>query len=503
MKRALLSLLTLISLIPFLLSLLGSFGELQVQGELQLSQTNLLLTASHWRSSTAPSWQNSVLGQAPYLNARQEYKTIVQELEAYNARIENQLLALPPSRASLTLVEVDPQNQRLQEIRQQNQQTLQRLNLNLGLLEIQENLVPQALERWQALANSPQPSPAIAATSQILVQLWQNPPQAGTGGVEVLTANLQGWFQNQALKRFYQVANQPLLLTALEQKEQSQAQQALIKLAILSGLPLLGGCLGVLLLLGLLAQWLLKGEQALLARHARLPWSVPWTWETIWQVLLLGFLFLGQVLLPLIISLLPWELGQLDLQGKALYVLWSYLILAVAGWGVLFFSLKPYFPLPADWFRFQFNLQALGWGIGGYWVALPLVVLVSWLNQVFWQGQGGSNPLLSLALQAQDRLVLFIFFFTATLLAPLFEETLFRGFLLPSLTRYVSVPLAIGLSSLGFAVAHLNVSEILPLLMLGLILGTVYTRSRNLLASILVHGLWNSGTLISLFLLGS
>ncbi|WP_439566586.1 lysostaphin resistance A-like protein, partial [Gloeocapsopsis crepidinum] len=131
------------------------------------------------------------------------------------------------------------------------------------------------------------------------------------------------------------------------------------------------------------------------------------------------------------------------------------------------------------------------------------VVIVSLINQQIWQGQGGSNPLLSLALQAQDQVALAIFFFTAAIAAPIFEELLFRGFLLPSLTRYVSVWGAIVLSSLLFAVAHLSVAEILPLTVLGMVLGVVYTRSRNLLAPMLLHSLWNSGTLLSLFILGS
>ncbi len=80
---------------------------------------------------------------------------------------------------------------------------------------------------------------------------------------------------------------------------------------------------------------------------------------------------------------------------------------------------------------------------------------------------------------------------------------LFRGFLLPSLTRYLPVWGAILVSSLLFAVAHLSLSEILPLTTLGIVLGVVYTRSRNLLASMLIHSLWNGGTLLSLFLLGS
>ena len=159
--------------------------------------------------------------------------------------------------------------------------------------------------------------------------------------------------------------------------------------------------------------------------------------------------------------------------------------------------------MPQDWFRFNLGDRWFLWGIGGYLIALPLVVIVSLINQEFWQGQGGSNPLLFLALEAQDKVVLAIFFFTASIAAPFFEEIMFRGFLLPSLTRYVPVWAAIGLSSLLFAIAHLNLSEVLPLAMLGIILGVVYTRSRNLLASMLLHSLWNSGTLISLFILGS
>jgi uncharacterized protein len=92
---------------------------------------------------------------------------------------------------------------------------------------------------------------------------------------------------------------------------------------------------------------------------------------------------------------------------------------------------------------------------------------------------------------------------TAAVAAPIFEELLFRGFLLPSLTRYMPVWGAIALSALIFATAHLSFSEILPLTVLGSMLGFVYTRSRNLLAPMLLHSLWNSVTMLGLFLLGS
>jgi membrane protease YdiL (CAAX protease family) len=95
-----------------------------------------------------------------------------------------------------------------------------------------------------------------------------------------------------------------------------------------------------------------------------------------------------------------------------------------------------------------------------------------------------------------------VFFLTAAVAAPLFEEVLFRGFLLPSLTRYMSAGWAIALSALIFAAAHLSLSEVLPLTLLGAILGFVYTRSRNLLSPMVLHSAWNSATMLGLFILG-
>jgi hypothetical protein len=211
----------------------------------------------------------------------------------------------------------------------------------------------------------------------------------------------------------------------------------------------------------------------------------------------------GQLLLPLLFGLLGFNPANFTVRMKAFYVLLSYLLLASGGLLVLYLSIKPFLPVSEDWFRFKLRSNWILWGLGGYLVALPVVIVVSLINQRLWQGQGGSNPILPLALEGRDSVALLIFFFTACVAAPVFEEIIFRGFLLPSLTRYVPVWGAILASSLLFAIAHLSLSEVLPLLALGMVLGVVYTRSRNLLASMLLHGLWNAGTLLSLFVLGS
>lgn len=518
MKRLILAALTIVSLIPFFLSLLSSFEEPQVQSQLELSQTNLLLEAAAWRGngeedSLGATLRSALLESQPYAAGLTQYETARKELSAYVEKLHRQLAALDKRSTdpavSSALASGGINRQQLENIIAKNQTQLDRLDINLGLIQTQENQPDQALETWNTVLTTGT-AKAETATAQLLLALYQDKPLPSNAETQ-LQDTLSGWFQWQALEQLYRRqgnltdAGQPCELPAcvtLDQTIATHAQQALVKLALLNSLPLLGGGVGVLLLIGLLAQWAIAPDRALLATHAQTIWETPWDWETIWQVLVVGFFFASQILLPLAIGLLPIQVNSLSLVGKAVYVLGTYAAIALWGITVLAISLRTFRPFPPDWFKIAPAWPALLWGLGGYLVALPLVVLISLLNQEIWQGQGGSNPLLSLALESQNWWVLGIFFFTAAILAPFFEELIFRGFLLPSLTRYVPVWLAIVASSLLFAIAHLNLSEVLPLFVLGCVLGTVYTRSRNLAASMLLHSLWNSGTLISLFILG-
>ncbi|MGK7945632.1 MAG: lysostaphin resistance A-like protein, partial [Microcystaceae cyanobacterium] len=356
------------------------------------------------------------------------------------------------------------------------------------------------IKTWEQIEMRNNPQNELVET---LKTLWQNPLKITESQKDIIDSKLSVWFRYQALSKLYQAQGNSEEIALLETQIQQKAQTALIKLLIVTLFPLVSGATGIILLLFLGIQSLLKKEDALLAQNQGKVWQVPWEFEITWQVLVIGFFLVAQILLPLIFSFFSIDVSQLSLRFKAVYVLVSYLLMTIGGLSVLYFSIKAFFPLPSDWFNFKLNFKDLLWGIGGYLVALPLVVLISLINQQIWQGQGGSNPLLSLALESQDFVVLGIFFFTASIAAPFFEEMMFRGFLLPSLTAYFPVWGAILVSGLIFALAHLNLSEVLPLLVLGIVLGFVYSRSRNLLSSMLLHSLWNSGTLLSLFILGS
>ena len=140
------------------------------------------------------------------------------------------------------------------------------------------------------------------------------------------------------------------------------------------------------------------------------------------------------------------------------------------------------------------------------------------------------------------------------MLAPVLEETVFRGFLLTSLTKFMPTPAAVALSSVAFGLVHLTprdfpqararardawggggarqtrrqapaqqqgwqrcvppltpapahpsprarLASLPQLTALGFLLGFTYVRSRNLLTPILIHGAWNGSVLTVLYLL--
>jgi membrane protease YdiL (CAAX protease family) len=85
-----------------------------------------------------------------------------------------------------------------------------------------------------------------------------------------------------------------------------------------------------------------------------------------------------------------------------------------------------------------------------------------------------------------------VFALAAIIMAPLVEETIFRGILYP-LLKYRGYPrLAIWGTSLFFAAVHLNLLTFLPLFLLALVLIWVYERTDTLLAPIAAHSFFNT-----------
>jgi membrane protease YdiL (CAAX protease family) len=511
------------------LSLFASWQKPQFQSRLELYQTNIVLQAQTWQpeennDESVKTLREAIVGNNPLKSAVKEYQEARESVQTTLDKTKNQLdklraqdiTAVTPPKALpndplKTQTSTPEQEKLLDKSISKLQKLRDELDLRLGILQAQAGETETAQKTWSQVQETQvqetqvqqTPETEFTATANVLSGLWSNPPRLLPNAQQLIQKNLEGWFRYTALTQLYQLQQRESALADIETAQQAAATDAVFKLALIATVPGLTAFIGLILLAVLIIQLLLKGRESILATNAEKSWSTPWNVETILQVFVLGFLLMGQLFIPELLTILPLPRSSDNARIQAFSVLVSYVLVALGAFSVLYLSIKRYFPLPDDWFRFRFFSNWFLWGLGGYCTALPIVVIVSLINQKLWQGQGGSNPLLQLVLESKDNLALVIFFFTAAIAAPFFEEFLFRGFLLPSLTRYLPVWGSIFLSSLIFATAHLSLSEILPLTALGVILGVVYTRSRNLLAPMLLHALWNSGTLLSLFLLGS
>jgi membrane protease YdiL (CAAX protease family) len=79
----------------------------------------------------------------------------------------------------------------------------------------------------------------------------------------------------------------------------------------------------------------------------------------------------------------------------------------------------------------------------------------------------------------------------AIVLAPLFEETLFRGILYPALKQAGYPRLALWGTAVLFGLSHMNALTFLSLTFIGLLLALLYERTDNLLAPIFAHMAFN------------
>ncbi|MCS7030340.1 MAG: CPBP family intramembrane metalloprotease [Gloeomargarita sp. SKYG116] len=404
-----------------------------------------------------------------------------------------------------TLSQAEQTYRRFQEQPVSGDGNLAPIRLRLGLIQVVQGKVEPARQTWQAVQDESSAPAELQQTAQVLSGLWEEPPRLLPEAERLLVNHLSGWYAQVALQRLYELQQRQAELTALAQETQQRAQEAITRLLVVVGMPLLAGIGGTLLLVGLGVQWLWRGRQSLLGRQDGPRWSVPWGTDTVLQVMVLWFVTffgLGQVVLPLVVRALgllpqvrtPW--------GQGLYIFTSYGLVSLVGVAIVWLHVRRYRPLDRCWFDWRLRRRTLVWALGGYLVAQPLVFVATVTNQKLLGGRGGGNPLIPILATTQDPWLLALFALVIVGLAPFFEEVVFRGFLLPSLTRQLPVAGAICVSGGIFALAHLSVGEFLPLAVLGILLGFVYTREGGLWTPILLHALWNGGSFVSLLILG-
>ncbi len=274
------------------------------------------------------------------------------------------------------------------------------------------------------------------------------------------------------------------------------------KLAFSQALPACGLLVGTVLLLRQI--WLIF-------RKATLPWpeliSSP---LSITDMVLLvggGFVVLGEVIVPTFAVPLGTSLLS-DLKSplsQAVTVLIGYCSMTVPPLIILRQQLQGLDGVPRDgWLQWRLHplSSAISKAFQGWLMVLPAVLLISWLMTLLFGDQGGSNPLLELVLSSRDSFALMLLLLTTVVLAPVFEEVVFRGVLLPVLAKSLGQFWGVITSALVFGLAHLSVGELTPLFVLGIGLALLRLSTGRLLPCVLMHAFWNGITFTNLLLLG-
>jgi len=152
------------------------------------------------------------------------------------------------------------------------------------------------------------------------------------------------------------------------------------------------------------------------------------------------------------------------------------------------------------------GLQPALYGLAGYAVLLALAAILSVAVGLTGQGQFpvAAQSVIELVQKAHGAPQIAVYLVLLCVIAPVVEETVFRGFVYAGLRRRFGALLAIPLSALLFGLAHLSlaIGGMLAVSVIGALLAYLYERSRTLWPSIIAHGVHNLLT-VSIVIAGS
>ncbi|KUG07389.1 hypothetical protein ASU33_13620 [Solirubrum puertoriconensis] len=203
----------------------------------------------------------------------------------------------------------------------------------------------------------------------------------------------------------------------------------------------------------------------------------------------LGWFLLASIVMGIPLLVLPQWLPQAQAETYGIAI--GSFATAVVVWFLIKLE-GPKRIVPASWSGQHDNARLYAIIAVATLALLYVRIPIHWLNLPSW-----SLPDMLLKLMAQPALG----FVVLCVLAPVFEEWLFRGILLPGLMRNYGPTKAILQTSLLFGIIHLNPAQSLSAALLGVFLGWLYYRTGSLRACILVHAVNNFVAWVGLFMI--
>jgi uncharacterized protein len=341
-----------------------------------------------------------------------------------------------------------------------------------------------------------------------------------------------GWYKEMALLKVYTIENQNNKYEKLLSESQNRNWQCCLKLIIVGVAAIISTLVGVIIIL---YQLLISNKEIPLSTEipAAIEKKIPVAlfspelsnnliasesgrskinWQTV-SIFFLGW-FLTQVFVAYIASVLRQKglvISYSNSLSSALSIGLVYLLSnGTALLYVYFFAFKPNGLKFSDGLNLRLKVSNHGtialviMGLLGWFAAMPIVLASALVSAYCFGSAGSSNPIISIvmgAAQANDFIAILLFYFTLGILAPLCEESLFRGFLYGYLRSRHGILISNILSSALFSLAHLDPGAMLPLFCLGSVFAYLTEKTGSIVPSMIAHGLWNSATFTLVLLL--
>ncbi len=151
---------------------------------------------------------------------------------------------------------------------------------------------------------------------------------------------------------------------------------------------------------------------------------------------------------------------------------------------LFFFKLNLFKTISFENPKFQLKAAMTGMPVSfmfNFVCSFVITVITSFIEE-----QGTNVPSPDISVSDHSPLTLLSFFVRLCITAPLFEELIYRGFII-SLLRPFSAKLAIFTSALIFGLSHGNLEQLFPTFAAGLLMAYITVKCHSLLPALIIH----------------
>jgi membrane protease YdiL (CAAX protease family) len=145
--------------------------------------------------------------------------------------------------------------------------------------------------------------------------------------------------------------------------------------------------------------------------------------------------------------------------------------------------------------------QAVRWGIVFGFAAIPPILLVNLAAEHIlrlFHFEPSEQDIVMLFRSTDSTVLLVTLILFAVVLAPVFEEFLFRGFAYPAIKQRTGAALAMIIVSIVFALTHFHAPSLLALMLLAIGLNLAYELTGSLITPIIMHAIFNAVMVLKL-----